>query len=151
MRGGRQRARRREARRAVWGRGSARQDKTLRIWNTNTSRPLVILQDLTSKTISDLAWTPDGESLFVASLDGGIVAIRIEESERGWVAKSDENDKALQKYGAARKGMGIAEDVDCLHLENHSKAGEIRGAESRMGALMGDAHPSSSTQGTTPP
>jgi len=130
---------------------SAGQDKTLSIWNTNTSRPLVILQDLTSKSISDLAWTPDGESLFVASLDGGIVAIRFEESELGWVAKSEENDKALQKYGASRKGMGIAEDVDGLHLENHSKAGEIRGAESRMGALMGDAHPSSSTQGTTTP
>ena len=120
---------------------SAGQDKTLSIWNTNTSRPLVILQDLASKSISDLAWTPDGQALFAASLDGSIIAVKFEDSELGWVAKAEENDKALQKYGASRKGMGIAEDVDGLNLENHSKAGELRGAESRMGALMGDAQP----------
>jgi protein HIRA/HIR1 len=117
---------------------SAGQDKTLSIWNTNTSRPLVILQDMASKSISDLAWTPDGQTLFASSLDGGIMAIKFEVGELGWVAKSEENDKALQKYGGSRKGMGFAEDVEGLQLENHSKAGELRGAESRMGALMGD-------------
>ncbi|KAL2126799.1 hypothetical protein VTI74DRAFT_217 [Chaetomium olivicolor] len=119
----------------------AGQDKTLSIWNTNTSRPVVILQDVASKSISDLAWTPDGQTLFASSLDGGILAVKFEEGELGWVATSEENDKALQKYGGSRKGMGTAEDVDGLHLENHSKAGELRGAESRMGALMGDFQP----------
>lgn len=118
---------------------SAGQDKTLSIWNTNTSRPLVIVQDVASKSISDLAWTPDGQTLFASSLDGSIVAVKFETGELGWVAKSEENDKALQKYGGSRKGMGIAEDVDGLHLENNSKEGELRGAESRMGALMGDS------------
>ncbi|KAK5653353.1 hypothetical protein OQA88_9045 [Cercophora sp. LCS_1] len=118
---------------------SAGQDKTLSIWNTNTSRPLVILQDIASKSISDLAWTPDGQTLFASSLDGSIVAVKFETGELGWVAKAEENDKALQKYGGSRKGMGIAEDVEGLHLEEHSKEGELRGAESRMGALMGDA------------
>lgn len=117
---------------------SAGQDKTLSIWNTNTSRPVVIVQDVASKSISDLAWTPDGQTLFASSLDGSVVAVKFEVGELGWVATSEENDKALQKYGASRKGMGTAEDVDGLHLENHSKAGELRGAESRMGALMGD-------------
>ncbi|KAK0629015.1 TUP1-like enhancer of split-domain-containing protein [Bombardia bombarda] len=121
---------------------SAGQDKTLSIWNTNTSRPLVILQDVASKSISDLAWTPDGQTLFASSLDGGIVCVSFETGELGWVAKPEENDKALQKYGGSKKGMGIAEDVDGLHLEEHSKAGELRGAESRMGALMGDLGPS---------
>jgi protein HIRA/HIR1 len=117
---------------------SAGQDKTLSIWNTNTSRPVVILQDVASKSISDLAWTPDGQTLFASSLDGTILSVKFEVGELGWVATSEENDRALQKYGGARKGMGIAEDVDGLHLENHSKEGERRGAESRMGALMGD-------------
>ncbi|KAB5566411.1 TUP1-like enhancer of split-domain-containing protein [Coniochaeta sp. 2T2.1] len=120
---------------------SAGQDKTLSIWNTNTSRPLVILQDMASKSISDLSWTPDGQTLFASSLDGSIVVIKFEVGELGWVAKAEENDKALQKYGGSRKGMGFAEDVEGLQLENHSKAGELRGAESRMGALMGDAAP----------
>ena len=127
---------------------SAGQDKTLSIWNTNTSRPLVILQDIASKAISDLAWTPDGQTLFASSLDGSIVTVKFQVGELGWVAKAEENDKALQKFGAARKGMGVAEDVDGLQLENHSKSDEIRGVESRMGALMGDLEPA--TNGTSP-
>lgn len=128
---------------------SAGQDKTLSIWNTNTSRPVVIVQDVASKSISDLAWTPDGQTLFASSLDGSIVAVKFEVGELGWVAKPEENDKALQKYGGSRKGMGIAEDVDGLHLENHSKAGELRGAESRMGALMGDFQPADKSEAAT--
>lgn len=120
---------------------SAGQDKTLSVWNTNTSRPVVILQDLAAKSISDLAWTPDGQTLFASSLDGGIVCCKFETGELGWVANLEETDKALSKYGSARKAMGIAEDVDGLQLENHSKEGERKGAESRMGALMGDFHP----------
>ncbi|CAJ2504915.1 Uu.00g123090.m01.CDS01 [Anthostomella pinea] len=120
---------------------SAGQDKTLSIWNTNSSRPVVILQDLAAKSISDIAWAPDGQTLFASSLDGGIVCVRFETGELGWVANLEETDKALSKYGASRKAMGIAEDVDGLQLENHSKEGERRGAESRMGALMGDFHP----------
>ncbi|KAK4157079.1 protein HIR1 [Chaetomidium leptoderma] len=128
---------------------SAGQDKTLSIWNTNTSRPVVILQDVASKSISDLAWTPDGQTIFASSLDGTILAVKFETGELGWVATAEENDKALQKYGGSRKGMGIAEDIDGLHLENHSKAGELRGAESRMGALMGDFQPEDKGQAVT--
>ncbi|KAK6203814.1 HIR complex subunit [Pestalotiopsis sp. IQ-011] len=119
---------------------SAGQDKTLSIWNTNSSRPVVVLQDLAAKSISDLAWAPDGQTLFAASLDGSIICARFETGELGWVANLEETDKALSKYGASRKAMGIAEDVDGLLLETHAKEGERRGAESRMGALMGDHH-----------
>ncbi|KAG5955089.1 HIR complex subunit [Claviceps arundinis] len=128
---------------------SAGQDKTLSIWNTDTSRPVVILQDLSGKSISDLSWTPDGQTIFAASLDGGIVVVKFDEGELGWVAQTEENIKALQKYGASRKGMGIPEDVDGLLLETHSKAGESRAVESRMGALMGHL-PSDTTNGSTP-
>ncbi|KAF7544059.1 hypothetical protein G7046_g9866 [Stylonectria norvegica] len=116
---------------------SAGQDKTLSIWNTNTSRPVVVVQDLCGKSISDLAWTPDGQTLFASSLDGSIVVVRFGEGELGWVAQPEENDKALQKYGVSRR-VGIAEDVDGLMLENQSREGESRAVESRMGALMGD-------------
>ena len=139
---------RREAESLVTVIASAGQDKTLSIWNTNTSRPLVILQDIASKSISDLAWTPDGQTVFASSLDGSIVVAKFEPGELGWAAQSEETDKALQKFGASRKGMGIAEDVDGLHLEEHSKAGELRGAESRMGALMGDAQTPATKDGS---
>ncbi|UKZ57207.1 HIR complex subunit [Trichoderma virens] len=127
---------------------SAGQDKTLSIWNTNTSRPVVILQDIAGKSISDLAWTPDGQTLFASSLDGSVVVVKFDEGELGWVAQQEENTKALQKYGGSRKGMGIAEDVDGLRLEEHSKAGESRAVQSRMGALMGDFQPESAKEST---
>lgn len=128
---------------------SAGQDKTLSIWNTNTSRPVVILQDLAGKSISDLTWTPDGETLFAASLDGSIVVARFEDGELGWVAREEENDRALQKYGVSRKGMGIAEDVDGLMLEDQSRAGESKALQSRMGALMGDEQDDGKATATT--
>jgi protein HIRA/HIR1 len=126
---------------------SAGQDKTLCVWNTNTSRPVVILQDVAAKSIADLSWTPDGNTLFAVSLDGSIVGLQFEIGELGWPARTEENDLALQKFGASRKGMGIAEDVDGLQLESHSKAGESRAAESRMGALMGDFHAVTNNKG----
>lgn len=126
----------------------AGQDKALTIWNTSSSRPLVIVQDLASKSISDLGWTPDGSTLFCTSLDGSIVACVFEEGDLGYVARLEENEKALQKFGANRKGAGVVEDVAGLRLEERSKAGELKGAEGRMGALMGDAGPT--TNGKEP-
>ena len=126
---------------------SAGQDKTLSIWNTNTSRPVVILQDMAAKSIADLSWTPDGNTIFAVSLDGSIIGVQFDIGELGWPATAEENDLALQKFGASRKGMGIAEDVDGLQLESHSKAGESRAAESRMGALMGDFHAVANNKG----
>ncbi|CZR61036.1 related to histone transcription regulator [Phialocephala subalpina] len=117
----------------------AGQDKTLSIWNTSSSRPLVVCQDLAGKSISDLAWTPDGLTIFASSLDGGIIALEFERGELGFIAPWSENEKALQKFGVGRRGVGVVEDVAGLRLEEKSKAGELRGAEGRMGALMGDA------------
>lgn len=123
----------------------AGQDKTLSIWNTSQSRPLVVCQDLAAKSISDLAWTPDGLTIFASSLDGSIVATEFERGELGYIAPWSENDKALQKFGVNRRGVGVVEDVAALRLEERSKAGELRGAEGRMGALMGDASPPNPT------
>lgn len=117
----------------------AGQDKTLSIWNTSSSRPLVVAQDLAAKSISDLAWTPDGLTIFASSLDGSIIACEFERGELGFIAPWSENDKALQKFGVGRRGVGVVEDVASLRLEERSRAGELRGAEGRMGALMGDA------------
>ena len=118
------------------------QDKALSIWITPKPRPLTITQDIAGKSISDLAWTPDGKSLFVASLDGTIIAVAFEVNELGYEMRLDENEKALAKYGAGRRGAGIIEGPDGFVLEEKSKQGEMRGVEGRMGALMGDHAPS---------
>jgi protein HIRA/HIR1 len=128
----------------------AGQDKALTIWTTSTSRPIIIIQDLASKSISDLNWSPDGLTLYATSLDGSVIAVCFETGDLGYVARLEENEKALQKYGSSRKGVGVIEDVSGLLLEERSKAGELRGAEGRMGALMGDAsQPAAQSTATT--
>ncbi len=125
----------------------AGQDKALSVWITSNPRPLVITQDLAVKSISDLAWTPDGKTLFITSLDGSIIAAAFESSELAFEVSWEENEKSLAKFGAGRRGAGIIEGTGSLLLEEKSREGEIRGAEGRMGALMGDATPSHGPQG----
>lgn len=130
----------------------AGQDKALSVWITTNPRPLVIAQDMTMKSISDLAWTPDGKTLFLSTLDGTVVAMIFETTEIGFETPLEENERALAKFGAGRRGVGIVEGTDGLLLEEKSKEGERRGVEGRMGALMGDAvaHPASLTNGNGP-
>ena len=116
----------------------AGQDKALSIWITSNPRPLVITHDIAVKSISDLAWTPDGKTLFVTSLDGTILTVLFESSELGYPASFEENEKTLARYGAGRRGAGIPEGTNSLLLEERSREGELRGAEGRMGALMGE-------------
>ncbi|KAK4635391.1 hypothetical protein CLAFUW4_01019 [Fulvia fulva] len=117
----------------------AGQDKTLSVWNTSFPRPFVTTSELSAKAISDLAWTPDGETLFLTSLDGTIAAMVFEKGELGYPAPHNEYDKALAKYGAGRK-VGLVESADALRLEEGSKADEIKVVEGRMGELMGEGH-----------
>ena len=119
----------------------AGQDKALSVWITTNPRPLCITQELAVKSISDLAWTPDGKTLIVTSLDGTVITLVFESNEIGYEVSLDENEKALAKFGAGRRGAGIVEGTDGLLLEEKSKEGEMRGVEGRMGALMGDAGP----------
>ena len=130
----------------------AGQDKALSVWITTNPRPLVIAQDMSAKSISDLAWTPDGKTLFLSTLDGTVITVMFEPNEIGYEVSLDENERALAKFGAGRRGAGIIEGPDGLLLEERSRVGEMRGVEGRMGALMGDAvpHPPALTNGNIP-
>ena len=114
------------------------QDKSLSIWITCNSRPVLVAQDIALKAISDLAWSPDGMNLFLTSLDGSILAASFGEKDLGFSVSMEENEKALNKYGGGRRGVGMVEGPEALFLEEQSKEGELRGVEGRMGALMGD-------------
>ncbi|GKZ88422.1 HIR complex subunit [Aspergillus niger] len=115
-------------------------DKSLSIWITSNPRPIVVAQELAAKSISDLAWSPDGKCLYATALDGTILAVRFEDGDLGYAMEMEENERSLTKFGTNRKGAGITETTDGLLLEEKSKAGEIKGVEGRMGALMGDDH-----------
>lgn len=115
-------------------------DKSLSIWITSNPRPIVVAQEMAAKSISDLAWSPDGECLYATALDGTILALRFEDGELGFAMAMEENEKSLTKFGTNRRGAGITETTDGLLLEEMSKADEIKGVQGRMGALMGDDH-----------
>ena len=95
---------------------------------------------MAAKSISDLAWSPDGTCLYATALDGTILALRFEDGELGFAMAMEENEKSLTKFGTNRRGAGITETTDGLLLEEKSKADEIKGVQGRMGALMGDDH-----------
>ncbi|KAF2234921.1 Hira-domain-containing protein [Viridothelium virens] len=115
----------------------AGQDKTLSVWNTSFPRPFFISHELAAKSISDLAWTPDGEKLFLTSLDGTVGLFIFQKGELGYPVDTAQNEKALEKFGVGRR-IGVVEGTDAYLLEEHSKAGELRGVQGRMGELMGD-------------
>ena len=117
----------------------AGQDKTLSVWNTSSPRPFVITQELAAKSISDLAWAPDGETIYMTSLDGTIATCMFEPGELGYPAPLQNNDKSLARYGAGRR-VGIIEGTDAYRLEESSKAGELKHVQGRMGELMGDGN-----------
>ncbi|KAF1837267.1 Hira-domain-containing protein [Decorospora gaudefroyi] len=128
----------------------AGQDKCLSVWNTSYPRPFMISQELAGKSISDLSWAPNGETLYVTSLDGSIMTLVFEPGELGYPAPLAENEKTLSKFGAGRR-VGIIEGTDALLLEESSKSGELKGVQGRMGALMGDGgavQPPTITNGT---
>lgn len=123
-------------------------DKSLSIWTTSSPRPLVVAADVVNKSITDIAWSPAGDALFVSSADGTILVVGFEVGELGYAKDIAENDRSLSKFGTSRKGMGFPETTDALLLEQLSKAGEQKEVEGRMGALMGDAS-QHATNGTT--
>lgn len=124
-------------------------DKCLSIWSTSNPRPVIVTQDLANKPICDLSWSPDGMNLFITALDGSIIAVMFEEGELGYPRSIEENERSLTKYGTGRKGAGVIETPEAFLLEERSKAGELKGVEGRMGALMGDLHSSQpKTNGT---
>ncbi|KAI9700221.1 MAG: HIR complex subunit [Bogoriella megaspora] len=115
----------------------AGQDKTMTLWNTSYPRPFFISHELAAKSISDLAWAPDGERLFFTSLDGTVGAFVFTSGELGYPVDTAQNEKALEKFGVGRR-IGVVEGTDAYLLEEQSKAGELRGVQGRMGELMGD-------------
>ncbi|KAL2044562.1 hypothetical protein ABVK25_012390, partial [Lepraria finkii] len=85
-------------------------DKCLSIWSTSDPRAIFVPKEVAQKSISDLAWTPDGQVLFLTALDGTILTFMFDPGELGGYAMPvEENDRSLTKFGTSRKGQGFPE------------------------------------------
>ncbi|KAI8986936.1 WD40-repeat-containing domain protein [Pilobolus umbonatus] len=126
------------------------QDTGISIWVTKFSRPVCVAQDIFDNNVYDLAWTPDGKSLFACSHDGSIVCIQLEEELKD-IAPDEEINKELRKYGFGRHNTYLPETPIQLELEEENT---LKNATSRMSDLMtGDRSielPTSSEQPENP-
>lgn len=127
----------------------AGQDRGLSVWNTSNTKPILVTESLCMKSISDLAWSPDGERLFITSLDGSIALALFVTGELGYVVAPEVNEKSLAKYGAGRK-VGLVENADGLILEEQSKSDELKTVQGRMVELMGDDKEEQAAPGPKP-
>lgn len=116
---------------------TAGQDKKLAIWNTSRSRPLIVAEEICYKTITDLCWSPNGEVLFISSLDGTITVATFEDNELGVEVPLEKNDSQLNRYGTGSEGMALPESVEELVMEEELKKFLDKEKESHMDRLMG--------------
>ncbi|EGW33583.1 uncharacterized protein SPAPADRAFT_66526 [Spathaspora passalidarum NRRL Y-27907] len=99
------------------------QDRTLAVWSTCNSRPLLVAQDIVDSSITDICWAPSGETLYFGCLDGSITVVEFEKGELGDVVSDDVIGAQLTRYGADRESMIFPESVEQLVLEEKTIPG----------------------------
>lgn len=93
------------------------QDRTLALWSTILTRPLLVADQIADNLITDMAWSPDGQTLYFSSLDGTITCVIFEEGELGRVVSPEMVAEQLSRYGADRRLAVFPESINQLRLE----------------------------------
>lgn len=96
------------------------QDRTLAIWSTYNSKPIVVCQDIVDNSITDICWAPNGETLYFSCLDGSVTCVNFSNGELGQVVSEELIDQQLNRYGADRESTILPESVEQLRLEENS-------------------------------
>ncbi|KAI5957478.1 HIR1 [Candida theae] len=96
------------------------QDRTLAVWSTSNSKPIVVCQDIVDNSITDICWAPDGETLYFSCLDGSVCCVHFTNGELGQVVSEELIDQQLNRYGADRESTILPESVEQLRLEENA-------------------------------
>ena len=120
---------------------TAGQDRTLALWSSSCATPLCVATEISAKSITDIAWNPNGLNVFLCGLDGVVLSLFFDERELGHVVPWEENNRALIRYGKDRD-MFFPESVEQLKLEEFAEKRGIIGnikpiKPDRLQSLMG--------------
>jgi protein HIRA/HIR1 len=117
------------------------QDRRVSVWAVSAQRPMLVAQRLFRQgQVTDVAWTPDGHAMLVASSDGTVACLQFEASELGCAATDEEMAEVMRElYGSAggrTTKRAFIESAEQLDLEArapplatsppaHGKAGSV--------------------------
>ena len=99
------------------------QDKMVTVWMSRKARPVMIAKTFFNQSVVDLCWSPDGLTLFAASIDGTVACFAFEEKELGERLSEREVHEIMEdSYGTARLDRtGVAEDPALMELEEEAE------------------------------
>jgi len=98
---------------------TAGEDGKIAVWSTGNPRPLVIVQNVCAKLITDLAWSRSGTQLYASSLDGSVVLLEfngVANDGLGKVVSLEKTLERLAKYGNATDLMDIPQSVEQVEV-----------------------------------
>lgn len=102
-------------------------DRAVSVWMCCLTRPLVVLEELFTSPVLDLAWCPTGTRLMACSSDGTTAFIEFSQSEIGRPLSESEKDAVLERlYGKSDlleggDGLRVVENPSFLSVVSSTK------------------------------
>ena len=119
--------------------GLGSRDRSVSIWQTNSSRPLLVIQDLFDNPVMDLSWCKQPKpGMLACSTDGTIAYLEFDYKEIGYPLSKEETEKFFMKnYGHDIKSVPLAKTINSTgdNESKKSKEPEIKFIEN-FDALM---------------
>ncbi|WPT17651.1 Protein HIRA [Picochlorum sp. SENEW3] len=100
------------------------QDGKVSVWAASTERAYFVGKKFFDSQVLDVAWTPDGRTLFACSADKSVACFQFEERELGLIATKEEMDTVMKTlYGSSggrQTKRVLIESADHLALEKNA-------------------------------
>jgi chromatin assembly factor 1 subunit B len=124
---------------------------TVTLYDTVSSVPLAFIGNIHMDCITDVAWSPDGRTLWVASRDGYVTCVVFEDGELGERLEASEWPEGVVAHGEARlfpfeDAVGVAShrqkttgghsEVDTQSVESGVEEGTSVGADGESGDVV---------------